>query len=157
LALLPDRATHVQVIVDASVSAFEVYGRADDNATSDFTLHASGRIARASAVKPPIVMSTCSLDAARARCPEVRDVEEAYARLSAAGFDYGAAFRGVRQLWIGRQTALARVTLPDGLTASGWLSHPALADACLQAIAMLLDSDGVTYVPVGIDRIRLRA
>ncbi|MFF2412788.1 SDR family NAD(P)-dependent oxidoreductase, partial [Streptomyces sp. NPDC058092] len=67
-----------------------------------------------------------------------------YARLAEAGYDYGPAFQGVRNVWRTEGALFAEVALPeehaDG--AEGFSLHPALLDAALHGGFDLLDRDG---------------
>jgi acyl transferase domain-containing protein/acyl carrier protein len=61
-----------------------------------------------------------------------------YGRLSAAGLEYGPAFRGVRSAWRDGDDVCAEVGLPDAVTDAGrYRIHPALLDAALHALALL--------------------
>src|SRR5438034_2257029 len=75
--------------------------------------------------------------------------------------EYGAAFRGLSELWRGENEALALVKLPDHVESEGAFHfHPALLDACFQAIGAGIserhanDRDTV-YLITGVDRIRV--
>ena len=52
------------------------------------------------------------------------DLDEAYLRLGAAGFEYGPAFRGLVRLWSGSGQALGEVVLPAGVDHGNLLAHP---------------------------------
>jgi acyl carrier protein len=82
---------------------------------------------------------------------------EHYARLRARQMDYGPAFQGVVELWVGEGEALGRVELPEQVNDQGYTLHPALLDACLQVAATLSPDEAATYVPSGIKSLRLRA
>jgi acyl carrier protein len=71
--------------------------------------------------------------------------------------DYGPAFQGVVELWVGEGEALGRVELPEPVNDQGYTLHPALLDACLQVAAALSPDEAATYVPSGIKSLRLRA
>jgi acyl transferase domain-containing protein len=63
-------------------------------------------------------------------------VEDIYARLAEAGFDYGPTFRGLRRAWgddgaVWVEVELAEDRAPD----DGFALHPALLDSALHAIA----------------------
>ncbi len=65
--------------------------------------------------------------------------EEAYARLSALGLTPGPPLRGLKEVWHLDGTLLARAELPAGGGAEqdgGFLVHPALLDAALQATGL---------------------
>ncbi|XYH94560.1 acyltransferase domain-containing protein [Sorangium sp. So ce1128] len=117
-------------------------------------LRREGRSVEADRGEPP--------RAIQARCSRERSGEEHYQRLDAAGLSFGESFRGVEQLWIGHGEVLARVRRPDALgeQAHAYQVHPALLDACFQAVAGLLGpgpapSGGAAMVLVALDRLRV--
>ncbi|MFG2747845.1 SDR family NAD(P)-dependent oxidoreductase, partial [Streptomyces xanthophaeus] len=97
-------------------------------------------------------------------------VEDAYARLSEIGYDYGPIFQGLRALWRDGSDVYAEVELPDAAAAAGFGIHPALFDAALQsgAAVLLLDGEsgerkmpfswsGARLTSRGATRLRVRA
>ncbi|GGS60927.1 type I polyketide synthase [Actinokineospora fastidiosa] len=82
-----------------------------------------------------------------------------YAAFAAIGQDYGPAFQGLSEVRAAPGYAAARVALPDAAGGHGaYAAHPALVDACLQAIgAAALGLPGVRgrHVPTGFGRVRL--
>jgi polyketide synthase PksL len=78
----------------------------------------------------------------RSRCSQTEDVDQIYARCSAAGLELGPAFRSIREIWIGQDEALVRleVTPGTGLVTeahSEFCLHPGLLDGALQTVAVL--------------------
>ncbi|MER7765220.1 SDR family NAD(P)-dependent oxidoreductase, partial [Streptomyces sp. NPDC097619] len=70
-------------------------------------------------------------------------VEDAYARLSEIGYDYGPVFQGLTALWRDGSEVYAEVELPGDEGAGEFGIHPALFDAALQSgAAVLLLGDG---------------
>ncbi|AQA25898.1 malonyl CoA-acyl carrier protein transacylase [Rhodococcus sp. MTM3W5.2] len=67
------------------------------------------------------------------------DVSDLYERTAAAGFDYGAAFQGVRAAWLRGDEVFAEVALPEHIAseAERFGVHPALLDAALHASSLL--------------------
>ncbi|MEP7121035.1 MAG: type I polyketide synthase [Byssovorax sp.] len=93
------------------------------------------------------------------RCPTEVEGAVHYARMEARHIQYGPAFRGVERIWVGPGEALGRVRLPEQAgDASAYRMHPALLDACFQIATVLVGTDEPedTFVPVAIDRLRLR-
>lgn len=99
----------------------------------------------------------------------------AYYRLLAdRGMRYTGAFQALTAVWRGPHgsgTSFARVALPAGNPARGQggagehphLAHPAVLDACFQAIGVALatkfsagNAVRMAYLPVAIERVRLR-
>ena len=76
----------------------------------------------------------------RARCSQKENVDQIYARCSAAGLELGPSFRTIREVWIGHDEALARLEV----SSSGeFRLHPGLLDGALQTIAVLGQSQGM--------------
>nr|WP_081287720.1 type I polyketide synthase [Mycobacterium asiaticum] len=95
------------------------------------------------------------------------DVTGSYDRLTARGYGYGPAFRGMRSVWRQGTEIFAEVTLPDavGDSVSGFGIHPAMLDAALHAMGVLDDQDsillpfswqGVALHAAGATRVRVR-
>ncbi|MEU5429761.1 SDR family NAD(P)-dependent oxidoreductase [Streptomyces olivoreticuli] len=69
------------------------------------------------------------------------EIGDLYGRASAAGYDYGPAFQGLRAVWRHGEDLLAEVTLPEQAGAhDGFGIHPVLLDTALHP-ALLLDRD----------------
>nr|WP_241678774.1 type I polyketide synthase [Streptomyces lasalocidi] len=89
---------------------------------------------------------------------EAVSVEDAYARLSDIGYDYGPVFQGLRALWRDGADVYAEVELPDGAAAAGFGIHPALFDAALQsgaAVLLLEGENGARKMPFSWSGARL--
>jgi acyl transferase domain-containing protein/NADPH:quinone reductase-like Zn-dependent oxidoreductase/acyl carrier protein len=104
---------------------------------------------------------TTSVEAIRRRMEKRIDGAELYRRFAAHGLIYGPAFRGVAEVWAGKNEALGRITAPAVIMPelSEYRIHPALLDACLQVtlatIPDQLDEEGrVVFVPSKAERIR---
>ncbi|WP_422747473.1 sulfolipid-1 biosynthesis phthioceranic/hydroxyphthioceranic acid synthase [Mycobacterium sp. WMMD1722] len=82
---------------------------------------------------------------------------------AARGIDYGSAFSGLvaTNTADGADTVLAEVTLPGSIRSqqSAYEIHPALLDACFQAVAahptLAADVTGTLMLPLGVRRIRI--
>ncbi|HEY1279363.1 MAG TPA: SDR family NAD(P)-dependent oxidoreductase [Acidimicrobiales bacterium] len=142
----------VQTIVepDSTGAAFKVFSQIDG--ADRWTLHASGRIG-AAAVEPG---EPLAVDTIEARHAEPIDADDHYTRLRQHGLDFGPALQGVRRIWTGDGEAFGEIALPAAQTGAlaTYRLHPALLDAGLQTLAALAAGDD-TYLPVGIDRVRL--
>jgi acyl transferase domain-containing protein/NADPH:quinone reductase-like Zn-dependent oxidoreductase/acyl carrier protein len=136
-----DRAQH-----DARGHVFRIHSLRDDT----WTLHATGRV---SAVQvgdeaPPDL----DLAAIRARCVETVEGDDLYARLAARGAHFGPSFRGVERIWVGGGEALGHVLAPVALDADDgrYHFHPALLDALLHPLNVLLSHADATFLPVAL-------
>ena len=152
--VIPDRQPQtVQLIfskVDADSASFQIVSRAGDS--DQWTLHVSGAI-RKGATQP-----TGSLAEARARCADEVSTNDFYQHLRALGIEFGPRFRSVAQLWWNKSSgeAVAHIVATDELTSEldGYHSHPALLDACLQAIsAIFLFDDNQDEIDLPADRL----
>ena len=82
-----------------------------------------------------------------------------YQRLRARGIEHGSLFQGAAQLWQRGQEVVAKIVVPQEISfdLARYQVHPALFDACVQAIMPLLPegTDQDTYVPVHVGRVIL--
>ena len=90
--------------------------------------------------------------------PHPINVSDYYQTLADQGLTYGAAFRGIQQLWQHGGQALSRIYLPTDAVLSDdrYHLHPVLLDACFQTIGASVQSDPTlgTYLPVGSDELQ---
>ena len=97
----------------------------------------------------------------RSRCSQTEDVDQIYARCSAAGLELGPAFRSIREIWIGQDEALVRleVTRGAGLVTEAYSEfclHPGLLDGALQTVAVLGQRQGTGLpVPFAVREVRV--
>ena len=97
----------------------------------------------------------------RSRCTEPVSASGFYERLAGMGLDYGATFRGVRELWRGADEGLGLVEVDaERLADLGmYRVHPAILDACLHVFAAAGERDDSAqediYVPVGLERVQI--
>jgi acyl transferase domain-containing protein/aryl carrier-like protein len=116
-------------------------------------VHARGVLAAPSALGP----AAPPVAEARGRCPTAVDVKEYYAGLERAGFHYGPAFQGVRELHAGAGEAVGLLELAE--SAPPWTLHPALLDSAFHLLgAGLLTAPGPSdpvYVPIACEEIQV--
>ncbi|MEU4716630.1 type I polyketide synthase [Micromonospora purpureochromogenes] len=144
--VVPDRGgVTVQVLVGAADEAgsrpVTVHSR-DGGPDQPWTRHATGAVAPAT--RPP------SFDLAAWPPPGAVPVELAgrYDAQAAAGLAYGPAFQGLRAAWTAGEQVYAEVALPAGDGADdGYRMHPALLDACLQAVGLDAGQVGPVRLP----------
>jgi len=155
LFLSEDGARRVQLMLapQPGGASCQILSRDPAEGQVNWTLHATGRVSTTDA-------ATVRADIAliQERCAEMVAVGSYYDLLSAAGLNYGPAFRGVEHLWRGKAEALAALRLPDALSqeTGRYHLHPALLDAALQVLAAALPADrvgaGEAWVPVHVAR-----
>ncbi|MEW1722025.1 amino acid adenylation domain-containing protein [Streptomyces sp. NPDC093109] len=100
-------------------------------------------------------------EAVRARAERRLGSAACYDTLSARGYEYGPAFRGIAEVWRARGEALALIRPPACAGgAAGHHVHPVLLDACFQTllVAGLPDADtepgSGMLLPLTIDAVR---
>jgi phthiocerol/phenolphthiocerol synthesis type-I polyketide synthase C len=138
-----------------------------------WTLHASGDMRVDPTGAFGCAEEQFSLDEIRSRCPRRIGIADLYGSLRNAGLEYGPSFQGVQELWCGYRESLGEVHLPpaaipvgtpEGRSDGVWI-HPALLDACLQALAGALPEDwrdsssvkkgnALTYLPTAASSVR---
>ncbi|MGP3985841.1 acyltransferase domain-containing protein [Streptomyces sp. 3N207] len=93
----------------------------------------------------------------RQRTPTGRDGAEHCRRLAAAGLEAGESLRGVREIWLGQDEVLARVApvAQEQHHAADYHLHPALLDACLQAVVALCNETAGPHLVTGLGRVRV--
>ncbi len=120
-----------------------------------WTVHASARLGTCQEFRWPLD----GLAAARERCSTALSRESFYDGVAARGVQFGPAFRGLRELWMGDGEAVARLALADGVTAgSEYVMHPALLDAAIQVVAAVASERTPSrdlFLPVGADHIAI--
>ncbi|MFF4154380.1 SDR family NAD(P)-dependent oxidoreductase [Streptomyces sp. NPDC001651] len=145
----------VQVLVgapdDTGARAVSVHARGDVPGRP-WVRHAVGTV-RAAAVVPA--------------SPELRaawpppgaaplDLTGRYDRLAADGLVYGPAFRGLTAAWAVGDEVFAEVDLPTaGSSPEGFRLHPALLDACLQAIGLRAGEPASVRLPFAWSGVRV--
>ena len=146
-----------QVHIDPQTAAFEIYSR-PAGTDGPWTLNSTGRLRQ---LPPNGNRKRADFQAEIAvSCPEVVQPPVCYAQFQQKGFDYGPAFQGIRSLRRGRYDALAEIELPPTLQdeRDDYFLHPALLDACFQALVAVDDfgqngdAPVEVYLPVSIER-----
>ncbi|MFE3260621.1 SDR family NAD(P)-dependent oxidoreductase [Nocardia sp. NPDC059091] len=169
--LLPDNAVQVCVILDPpgadgtrTVSVHSrIQGEADEDVEpGNWTLHAEGVLGAAEA---EFGSEAAELPVGPPPGAVPVDLSEAYELLSARGYDYGPAFRGLTAVWRTEDEIFVEAELPGG-DGSGFGTHPALLDAVLHAVLVTSAADsevllpfswsGVRSLAVGATRVRAR-
>lgn len=142
-----------RITVDEPTKRFTVNGRSAH--TQLWTAHANGRLVEANLGSKRIDVPAWSAN------DRVFDGEDVYKGLSAVGLSYGPAFQRIKSVRIGSAGCVAQLASPESVSAQRHAVHPALADAALQCIAVLLaarpelDIPPTAHVPASIDRVRL--
>jgi acyl transferase domain-containing protein len=133
-----------------SDGAFGIYARTGGQA--GWRLQGKGKLAQVHGSRdlPRIAPATI-----RQRCPTELPREEIYRQSRLRHYQYGPAFQGLEQVWLGADEALGLVRLPALLAdeAGQYFFHPAMLDALWQTFITLLPRTGetarrTTWLPV---------
>ncbi|MFB7500725.1 type I polyketide synthase [Streptomyces sp. NPDC056161] len=140
---LPDRGSlSVQVVVGAedpdgsrTVVVYSRPGNGGDE--TEWTRHASGSVTAggAGAGGPDPALGGAAWPPPGATAVPVAEL---YQDIADRGIEYGPAFHGVRAAWRVGDSVLAEIALPDDAEVTGFALHPALLDAALQPLALLV-------------------
>lgn len=147
--LLRDTEDILQLIIEEKVSkkeSFHIYNQAGDN----WDILVSGEIEKLKSIN----LTTQNLEEIKANCPEQLEINSFYQKYQKSGVNYGSSFQLINKLQRGKNSAIAQIKLIDTLRleARKYQFHPAMLDACFQAIAAILfqQESSVTYVPIRI-------
>ncbi|MET8295958.1 type I polyketide synthase [Streptomyces sp. NPDC005180] len=141
LVLPEEGEVQVRVVVGtadgAGHRAVDVYARPAGDDTGGWTRHAMGSLTPGTAPgTPPVPAGPLAVwpPAGAERLP----FDGLYDSLADRGFDYGPAFRGLREVWQRGEELFALATLPEAAQSAGdgFALHPALTDTVLHAVVV---------------------
>jgi acyl transferase domain-containing protein/surfactin synthase thioesterase subunit/acyl carrier protein len=121
-------------------AGFRLVSAAREDA-EDWQTHLTGTLRKAREPSWPIF----SPEQVQARCRQTLSVGDFYEWLGELGLEYGPAFRGVREIYLGPREALTKVRLPGGLASPPHVMHPAFLDACLHGYPLVLNGANPEY------------
>lgn len=153
LALQQESSAIVQTVLRPDGSSgdleFEIFSLKDEQ-SGEWQRHALGRMVKSTANSLQINVEELQVNLSKRH-----DAQQNYAQMSAAGMEYGPAFQGVTQLQSGDGESFAHITCPESLSNVGMSLHPALLDACLQALGVTFEvEDGDSlFLPVALDQL----
>ncbi|MEV4483932.1 type I polyketide synthase, partial [Micromonospora coxensis] len=156
--VLPDTGgIRIQVRVDGPANSphrtVTIHSRPEDDPEAAWTRHADGVLEAASADEPTVGQWP------PAAASEV-DLSAWYEALAGHGLAYGPVFQGLRRAWSADGEVYAEVALPDEVaeSAAGFGVHPALLDAALHPIGLLLADEGsAPRVPFAFEGVQVHA
>ncbi|MEU6643646.1 type I polyketide synthase [Saccharomonospora sp. NPDC046836] len=159
LVLPRDGGMQVRIVVgaadEAGRSCLTMYSRPHGDGQGrwtrgGWTRHATGSLSSSAPQRTDDVRSLAVWPPAGATRLDLDGLHDAFAT---AGYDYGPAFRGLREVWRRGDDLYASATLPvtaDGPAGGGFVLHPALFDAALHAMVaggVLEVGDGQVWLP----------
>jgi acyl transferase domain-containing protein/NADP-dependent 3-hydroxy acid dehydrogenase YdfG len=154
IRLSADRPTLLSFSLDPETACFKVF-EADRPGSENQVLCARGSVGQAQAhpVPPPADLATV-----RQCCTLLVSDSDCYEKMQTMGFDYGPAFKGIKQAFVRKDEALAQIVVPerDRLL----FFHPLILDACFQTLLLadlLWDRKALRefQLPVSIEHVRL--
>ena len=152
IALEPDRPESVQAVVDPNSGAVDCF--AWDDSSNRWTPRARAGAVRRGAGTSERTRSAEELAGEMAR----QDTDALYSRFAAAGMAYGPAFRGVQQLWLGRDEAVGQINVDIGRSDDrAYTLHPVVLDACLHVAAAFIPGLSSPVVPVAVEQVVVHA
>jgi acyl transferase domain-containing protein/NADPH:quinone reductase-like Zn-dependent oxidoreductase/NADP-dependent 3-hydroxy acid dehydrogenase YdfG len=119
----------------------------------EWTLHVTGFLSNASSASTEAPATEIGLIEARAQ--KHWNQEEFYRMFAAGGLDFGPAFQPVQHAWGSAEEGLVEFELSSEVQAEQYGLHPAALDACLQAIATLVEPEKRTALPAALAGFRL--
>ncbi|MBD2385955.1 type I polyketide synthase [Cylindrospermum sp. FACHB-282] len=146
-----------QVLITKNSQNLNFYLRSSlENPTpeSHWTDNAIAQLAEATFSKP----TALDISNITARCSQLLSGEQIYQGFAKAGLNYGEALQALTQVQFGQHEVLAQLQLPHIwlASASAYRVHPVLADAALQALAVLFrqpEQSQFLYIPFAIDEV----
>jgi acyl transferase domain-containing protein len=166
LALDDTESKRLQVILSRTgdgAARFQTFSAETGAGSSEsfWRLHASGSVRRVADSDDPIGIGFEELK----RDTDEIGAESFYADYRRRGLDFGARFRGVKQIWSHAGKALGLIETPLGIGGEPpeYGLHPALLDACLQVVAGAIQggNEGQTetalFMPLGVESFQLFA
>ncbi len=161
LILEEGQAHHLQLLIDpwkGTEARFKlIYLRGEASQNTPWDLIASGSVSSLTdeAATPPPQVRPESIEG---RCPAEVTADAFYGRLQKMGYRFGAAFKGVQAVRVGRGEAIAHISAPLEIADQIGQDHfpAALLDACLQSGAAIwqeaLGDD--PFMPISVQKVR---
>ena len=155
-ALVTDNgpAPSLRMMCEPSLGRFSIHSRLATEGSS-WMLHATGQFQE----KKPAAPGLLPVEDIRGRCPEEVSAEHLYDRLRQRGLEYGPWFRGVRQLWRGREEVFGEIEVSQAQATPEYRCHPAVLDAGFQALlAAVMDGEDAQqedtlYLPIRVNKV----
>lgn len=169
LFLPDDGVQHVQLVIAPEmpgIVSFHFFSLPHDKNQwhSPWEQHVHGTIHLQRETQLPPASAPDFVDDMQTQSLHITDGMQHYQNMQKHDLQYGSNFQGVDQIWRRSGEAFCHVKVVDGIQddIEDYLFHPALFDACLQAVLIALPQsvmdNGVhqgPIVPVRIERLRL--
>ena len=147
LPLTWDATMDVRIQTSVSSDDGAIHIASSTTTSSEWRVHARGRIRRQLCDPPPPI----DLPTLAAAATERLETPHFYRLLAEAGGSYGADFQVLHDIHRGADYVVARYR--SDIDQSGYEAHPVILDSALHAGILLLN--GQTFLPGAIDHVRL--
>nr|WP_314464369.1 SDR family NAD(P)-dependent oxidoreductase [uncultured Clostridium sp.] len=101
-------------------------------------------------LEPPLSVSKLDIEFHKKEC-KLRKISalESYEWYRQMGIEYGAAYRGMQELYAGEDTVLSKLVLPELISESrqAYILHPSLMDAAIQSTIGFLQEGELPVIP----------
>ncbi len=123
------------------------------------TVHAQGRIVYENA-DMNTVNQCVDINKAKKSCEIVKTASECYEVFNRMGISYGAAFRGIQELYCSEKSAVSKFELPDGIDNNAYfVLNPAIMDTAIQTLSGLVTNQSSQshslYLPFSLETVEL--
>nr|WRX36517.1 hypothetical protein [Cystobacterineae bacterium] len=158
LAFPGDAAVPVQLVATEERPGhlrFQVASQVPGAEAASFRVHARGAVRRVEGTEAPATLDVAAL---QGRLGASVPTAPIYAAMNEPGMGFGPAFQGLLEVWPGEGEALGRVQLPQAAgSATAYRFHPALLDACFQAMggAVARTTDTAPWVLAEVGSLRV--
>jgi polyketide synthase PksN len=132
-------SVHIGLYPEEDQIAYEIYSQPDE-AGDEPIIHSQG----VGVLDSVHHADTLDISVLQAECSQIAPAaKQLYEVFKTMGLDYGTTYRGIEQVYMGQNQALARLTLAPAVidTQDQFILHPSLMDAALQAsIVLMMDT-----------------
>lgn len=156
-----------QVVVEAGAvrgQRFTLYSYNQEVEPPAWHVHATGSIKTLESPGSPNYTPEINFGEVKKHCHEPISVQDYYRTFEQRDMCFGASFKGISELWRGKEYALGQIQSATDLAPDSFSFqfHPAILDACFQVLFALFpkppeDSQVPLLIPMGLERLSLHA
>lgn len=138
---------------EKSYVSFEAHTENDEEGT---VIHSQGKLFMGTTEMPELI--NIDIEQIRGRCKTTILAKKCYEQFAGNGLNYGPAFQGIRELYVGKHEALGLIELPKGVAnqKETFYLHPSIMDAALQTtIGLSSIENNQTYLPFALKELNI--
>ena len=132
---------------------FSIYSQ-NHQTNHSWTYHAGARMKAYQGVFSDIKHD---IEALKNRLGNPFNVDIFYTMLANVGLQYGPAFQGIQEIYIGHDEVLVKIKTPAGLLGEDYYLHPCQLDPCFQTLAILQIDSERPYLPTALEQLIINA